>query len=214
MHDFEHFSVWVDELIRRGEGLQRDPKFPQWVESSQFDGWTAAVDHFLIELLGPESVYYLEFHRVSVRTGVVTLDQRASCMQVLLSLRDDLTKGRLVSFRALVTAEVFGDFLDMAQHLLDHAYKDPSASLIGAVLEVGMREFAVANGLKIRAREDLTGLNNRLAEKGIYTHLVQKSIAVWIDVRNHADHGQFGEYTIENVRSMHSGVREFLARYE
>jgi hypothetical protein len=120
----------------------------------------------------------------------------------------------LISFRKLVTAEVFSDFLDMAEHLLANGYKDPSASLIGAVLEIGLRDIASGNELKVGARDDLTALNNRLAEAAVYSRLVQKSINVWIAIRNYADHGQFEQYAAEDVKSMHTGVREFLGRFQ
>ena len=55
-------------------------------------------------------------------------------------------------------------------------------------------------------------LNQKLATKGVYTRLVQKRLAVWIDVRNAADHGKFSEYSKEDVEEMHSGVSSFLER--
>ena len=70
MHDIEHYSTWLDELIERANSLPRDATYRDWIDSARFDGWTAAVDQFLVELLGPESVYYLDFDRVSRRTGV------------------------------------------------------------------------------------------------------------------------------------------------
>jgi hypothetical protein len=214
MSESEHFSGWLDELIQRGKAIPADSQFPKsWRSIPEYDGWAAAVEQFLIELLGPESVYYLRFRDASVRAGVVMHQQLESSLQVLESLRQDLNKGRLLSFRALVTAEVFSDFLDMAEHLLEHGYKDPCASLIGAVLESGLRQIAIANNLSIRLREDLTSLNNRLAERSVYTRLVQKTVSVWIDIRNHADHGAFDQYTLQDVRAMLSGVRDFLGKY-
>ncbi len=131
----------------------------------------------------------------------------------LAALRDDMVKGRLSSLRGLVVAEVFSDFLDMAAHLLSNGYKDAAASVTGAVLERGLRDIAAENGLKVRSRDDLTSLCNRLAEKAVFNRLMQKNIGVWIAVRNHADHGEFEEYTLDDVRSMHAGVQAFLAQY-
>jgi hypothetical protein len=214
VREVAHFSLWLDELVQRGEALPPGT-FRDWTDGAHFSGWSAAVDQFLIELLGPESVYYLDFDGASPATSAdVPPAIKSACLQILYSLRDDLRKGRLVSLRALVTADMFSDFLEMAEHLLQNEYKDPGASLIGAVFEIGLREIAVANGLKVRTREDLTSLNNRLAEKNVYSRLAQKSVAVWIDIRNHADHGQFGEYTLENVKAMLTGVQDFLSRYQ
>jgi hypothetical protein len=113
-----------------------------------------------------------------------------------------------------VIADVFSDFLDMATELLEHGYKDPAASLVGAVLERGLRDIAKANGIEVRSRDDLTSLANRLAEKGAFNRLTQKTLNVWIAIRNHADHGEFDEYTLDDVRNMLAGVRTFLSQYE
>ena len=55
----------------------------------------------------------------------------------------------LVNFRSLVQAEVFADFLDMAEHLLGETYKDAAAVLLGAVLEDSLRKIAGAKGVDI-----------------------------------------------------------------
>jgi hypothetical protein len=38
-----------------------------------------------------------------------------------------------------------------AEHLLGNGYKDPAASLAGAVLEVGMRRLASKHGIALAA---------------------------------------------------------------
>ena len=117
----------------------------------------------------------------------------------------------LTDVRTLVSAEVFTDFLGMAKHLLERGYRDPAASLCGAVLEQGLRRIATKEGIKVRDRDDLGALNQKLAAKGVYTRLVQKRVTVWTDVRNAADHGEFSQYSKTDVEEMHTGVGSFLA---
>ena len=114
---------------------------------------------------------------------------------------------------ALIAADVFSDFMEMAEHLLDAGYKDPAASLIGAVLERGVRQVASEQGVKLKSRDDLSSLNAKCADAGVYKRLVQKKVQVWIGVRNHADHGEFDEYAESDVREMLNGVRDHLATY-
>ena len=99
----------------------------------------------------------------------------------------------------------------MVEHLLEHGYKDPAASLCGAVLEQGLRRIATNRGFRVRERDDLSALNRKLASKGVYKRLVQKRLGVWTDVRNAADHGRFTEYSKEDVAEMRQGVSTFLA---
>jgi hypothetical protein len=54
-------------------------------------------------------------------------------LAILEAAKEELGYGPLSKIESLVSAEIFTDFLDMAQHLLEAGYKDPSASLIGAV---------------------------------------------------------------------------------
>jgi hypothetical protein len=208
------YVAWLDELSEKGRAIQDATGYGiEALNVAQYRGWTVAVENFIVELLNPEHVYYLRFVEVTETNVMPHHLHRAAGLQVLKSLRDDLTNGRLVSLRHLVTAEVFSDFLDMAEHLIANGYKDAGASLVGAVLERGLRDLASANELTLRNRDDLTALANRLAEKDVYSRLVQKQLTVWISVRNSADHGKFNEYTLSDVQDMFRGVAGFLAQY-
>ena len=101
----------------------------------------------------------------------------------------------------------------MAEHLLNNGYKDPAASLVGAVLEDGLRRICTTNGIAVKAREDISSLNQKLAQKQVYNPLQQKQIQVWNDIRNNADHGHFDEYKADDVKSMLGGVNKFLSIY-
>ena len=96
---------------------------------------------------------------------------------------------------------------------MSQGYKDPSASLTGAVLEDGLRRICVLKGSKLSSKEDIGSLNKKLADANIYNRLTQKKIQVWNDVRNNADHGKFSEYTSADVKDMLKGTRDFLEQY-
>ncbi len=55
-------------------------------------------------------------------------------------------------------------------------------------------------------------MNADLAGAGVYNKLDQKSVTAWLDLRNKAAHGHYGEYTAEQVLSMLGAVQEFMTR--
>jgi HEPN domain-containing protein len=211
----ERLLARVDDLIAKADAVvatHKDPPpgvigFPT-LSTAAFTEWQSQSLTFLVNLLGVDHTYTQQFRDRVERghTGEVRAGQG-----ILRGLREDLDLGLLQDVKALVSADVFSDFLDMADHLLETGYYHPAASLAGAVLENGLRQIAEAHTVKISGGDDLSSLNNKLASKGVYNRLVQKRLQVWVGVRNHADHGEFDEYSEADVREMVRGVREFLA---
>jgi len=143
------------------------------------------------------------------KTG--TPGDRDAGVEVLKALRADVEAGYLRKLSDLVCAEVFGDFLDMAQHLLDQGYRHPSASLTGAVLEDGLRRIARNHDIVVTDKDNLNSLRDKCAQKKVYNDLVRRQITAWTALRDSADHGKFEDYTAQQVGSMIADVGAFLA---
>jgi hypothetical protein len=204
----------VDELIVLGDKVlgTRYSDFVnlnlvQFVDTKLFMQWHMSCTSFLSTI--PEKFGYSQ--RYAEHCKDFTYDSTKKGLGVLLSVKDDISSGWFQDVETLVSAEVFDDFLDMAEYLLDNGYKDPTASLIGAVLEDSLRRICKNGNIPMKSREDISSLNSKLAAKGVYNRLQQKQIQVWNDIRNNADHGKFEEYTEDNVRNMLEGVRNFLS---
>jgi uncharacterized protein YfeS len=131
----------------------------------------------------------------------------------LRAVREDVKDGYLIEVRTLISAEVFTDFLEMAEHLHENGYIHAAASLTGAVLENGMRNIASANNIVVRSADDLGALNQKLVQANIYNRLKQQQLQPLIRIRNHADHGEFEEYSADDVTRMIRDVGSFLADY-
>jgi len=112
----------------------------------------------------------------------------------------------------LIAAEVFSDFLEMAQHLVAKDHFHAAASLTGAVLEDLLRRLADANKIKYTKRDGLDSLNVALAKAGIYNMVDKRRIDVWRQVRNDADHGNWDKVRPDDVRDMLKHVTDFVAR--
>ena len=135
---------------------------------------------------------------------------------VAQSVEHDLNEGLLDDFRLLVQADLFVDFLEMSEHLLEEGYKDAAAVLAGSVLENTLRKVAEKNAISTVSESGkpltIEPLNIALAKGGAYSKLVQKQITSWAHVRNKAAHGEFDEYSAQEVRMMLLFVQSFAAQ--
>jgi len=144
----------------------------------------------------------------------------SSVIGVVQALLDDVRAGYLTSLVELVHADLFADFLEMAQHLLDTGYKDAAAVIAGSALESHLRALCLKSGIPAEStKTDGTivpkkadALNAELASGGVYSRLDQKNVTAWLDLRNKAAHGKYSEYNKDQVVLMIAAVRDFLGR--
>ena len=134
---------------------------------------------------------------------------------ILKGVKSDLESGMLANFKNLARAEVFADFLEMAEHLLGEGYKDAAAVLLGAVLEDSLRKIADSNGITVIGPKGkpmtLDPLNNAVCKHGVYGPLVMKQITSWANLRNDAAHGHFTKYDAVEVKHMLQFVQKFCS---
>ena len=140
---------------------------------------------------------------------------------IVESLATDITAGYLSSASELIHGEIFGDFLEMADYLLEEGYKDAAAVIAGSSLEAHLRQLCIkhniaiewnnANGIQPKKADSL---NSDLAKVDIITKLDQKNVTAWLDLRNKAAHGKYEEYQKEQVNLMIAGIRDFITRYQ
>ena len=55
-------------------------------------------------------------------------------------------------------------------------------------------------------------INADLAKDDVYGPTDQKQITAWLARRNHAAHGEWDKYTLEQINTMDQGVTDFLLR--
>ena len=123
----------------------------------------------------------------------------------------------LGSIKGLLQADLFADFLEIGEHLLEEGYKDAAAVTIGAVLEDGLRKLCSKHGIEtIKPNGSfmtIDPLNAELAKKNVYSKLVQKQVTSWAHIRNKAAHGEYEEYNKEQVQMMLLFVQGFAGQH-
>jgi hypothetical protein len=171
---------------------------------------------FLERVFGKEHPFYRDFDRQVKDISRYMTEQGRG---ILKGAKQEIDGGWLFTVKGLVSAEIFSDFLEMAEYLLQEGYKDPAAVMTGSVLEEHLRQLCNKEGIPVEVdkggklspkRADL--LNAELASAGTYNKLDQKAVISWLDLRNKAAHGKYDEYTKEQVEFMYQGVTNFISR--
>jgi hypothetical protein len=209
----------VDGLLALGKrALETEHEVAHYsfLSGTLFNEFRSASLSFLAASVSAVHVYFKEFD--------VKVDRATpSCVQngcgILRALRVEIDADWLYNVRALISVDIFGDYLDMAAHLLDEGFKDPAAVLVGGVLEGHLRSLAAnrqiateqtSAGRVVSRKAD--SLNADLYKATAYNSLDQKAVVAWLDLRNRAAHGHYSTYSAEQVSHMMDGVRAFLLR--
>lgn len=213
----------LDALIAMHDALKKRSKYEDCSdtpldETSRFI--TAGLDA-IHRIAGSNSQYAVQISEVVNKVSPYHLTDAIHHMGgALVALRQSVDSGYLIPVRELIHADLFSDFLEMAEHLLSEGYKDAAAVLVGSMLEEHLRKLCTKNGVSREfadSKSDLLAkkaetMNTELASSNIYSKLDQKNVTAWLDLRNKAAHGRYGEYTADQVELMLQAVRNFIAR--
>lgn len=188
----------------------------KWVSGESFKLFESSALSFILSTYGDKHPYFITFKESVVKP---TVDHIQAGKGILTSIKTEIERGWLTTLKGLITAEIFSDFLEMAEHLLSEKYPHPAAVMIGSVLEEHLRQLCNKNaiavtqikgGKPVPKKADL--LNAELTNGAVYNKLDQKNVIAWLDLRNKAAHGRYSEYSQEQVEIMLAGVTEFLSR--
>jgi len=122
--------------------------------------------------------------------------------------------------KAIVRADVFEDFIEMAEYLLSERYIGPASVVIGIVLEGHLKQLCVRHKIDTTFEKDgvslpkrAESLNSDLLSQKVYDKGDSKQVTAWLDIRNKGAHGEWDKITKEQVDLMIRGVRHFISRF-
>lgn len=215
----------INELITQGsavlatrhrQGGDGDFINPEYVNAGDMKGFRAASLSFIQSIYGQQHPHFTEFDK---NTNHTFSENAENGIAILQAIRSEISGGWMFTFKGLVAAELFADFLDMASHLLENGYKDSAAVMIGGVLEEHLRQLCLKHELAIDEEKDervvpkkADRLNADLAKAGAYTKLDQSQVTTWMKIRNDAAHGKYDGYNHQQVEQFRVGVIEFMTR--
>lgn len=214
----EKIAIRLDELLQMGEKLlsTRRSTPPNIIGDDRIDSqlghqWVTSVQNLFVRVFGENSEHYKNFSKLVGKN--LTYSPVFSAQGILKAAKDDFEKDQLFDVRQLIEAELFDEFLEQAEYLLEAGYFQPAAVLAGSVLEDGLRKLCQKRNIEISEKPKLDTLNANLAKEGVYSKLVQKRITALADLRNKAAHGQWGEFVKEDVEEMLPAIRRIMEEY-
>jgi hypothetical protein len=167
---------------------------------------------------GRDSAYSRQIKEILSRK-THDFDKLAMVVGVVESLNIDIQAGYLSSASELIHGEIFGDFLEMAEHLSIEGYKDAAAVIAGSALEAHLRQLCTKNSIPTEVSttkgvqpKKADSMNSDLGNASAVSKLDQKNVTAWLDLRNKAAHGKYGEYSKEQVALIITGIRDFITR--
>lgn len=193
------------------EGKQPYGGGPVWVESRPFWEWRAQALALLSSILPDDHTYVQQFASAVEMGNREKPDEGRiqAGLGILTAVREDIADGSLARLPALISGEIFSDFMEMAQHLHEEGYVHAAASIAGAVVEDALRR--TLRNRHQRATGNLESMNQVALDKGIYERVVFMQVKVWIAIRNHADHGNWDAVEQSAVAAMIRDIPTFLA---
>jgi hypothetical protein len=208
----------IDDVLKRYRALRGRSQYSDLSDLRDESTLTAIatlMSDTVYRLAPPGSQYVQSVEKLMRTYGTNNSYVLPHVAGTLDALRDAYEAGYIKRFAELVHAELFTDFQEMAEYLLNGGYKDPAAVIIGSVLEEHLRQLCTKNGIDVTVAgkaKKAEQLNNDLAGASVYTKLDQKSVTSWLDLRNKAAHGKYTEYAREQVELLLMSVQNFLSR--
>ncbi len=136
---------------------------------------------------------------------------------ILQAMRDDVAAGRLRSITEMLHADVFTDFLEQAEYLLNEGFKEAAAVLMRGVLEEHVRQLCDKNSISVRKPDGkpkkVDTMNAELVKANAYDKGDQKNVTAWYDLGTKAAHGKHEKYEQEQVAITVTAVRDFITRH-
>ena len=219
MKKLESLIARADELLALGDQVRATASGDgsnSSVDTRLFYNFRSAGLSFLLKVFGAAHPYYTEYNGKVKNSGMYSIDRGLGMLE---AVKVELKGGWLETTKGLVSAEIFSDFIEMSEHLLEEGYKDAAAVMIGSVLEQHLRELCDKHSIDTFIEKDgerkpfkADRLNAELAKAKIYSKLDQKNITAWLGLRNNAAHGKYNEYEKDQVDVMVRAVTDFMSR--
>ncbi len=216
------FIQQIEEILKNYEDYRNNENelVNSGIREERLNFLITRIKAIVTRITGNDSEYYKRIEEIFVKFAHLNDYTKLKPLKgVLDGLYQDLKAGYLKSFSELIHADIFSDYIEMAEYLLEEGYKDPAAVITGSTLEEHLRKLCTKNGIdteimvkgKLRPKK-ADSINSELAKKKVYSKLEQKSVTAWLDLRNNAAHGKYSEYNDNQVKQMIMGVRDFIVR--
>jgi hypothetical protein len=217
----QKYLARFDALIEEGDRVVRSlDARPHDASVAASLEWGTKCASLLTQILPRSHPRHADIQTYGVEYGCVTNPPRQ--LAQLRGIRDDFAHGFLDDLGEQIEAEIASDYMTQAERLLtegqsgqfDHV---PAAVLAGAVLEHSLRALCTRQSPAIPTAKatgqplTLDPLIIALKKANVFKQPQAAQLSAWAHIRNKAAHGEFDQFTREDVSLMVQGIRAFLA---
>ena len=150
----------IDYVLAKGQATidsagppETKPSYPgykhgyTWIDEGIAAGFRAAGLMLLKSLYPQGGPVLTDFDRHT--NDRRTLENYWKAQAVISAVREEVDRGWFYETRALIAADVFSDFMEMAKYLLNENYDTSAAVLVGCTLEGHLRTLASRHNVDI-----------------------------------------------------------------
>jgi hypothetical protein len=177
-------------------------------EASGWQQWATSTQHILRAVFGEASPHYENFSKAYARCAG-TESEVDALRGIFRSAKADYLGGYAFSMQAVISGEIYGDFVLLAKGALSAGVKDVAAVLACAALEDALKRFALMNGLDV-SEKVMQQVVNALKSKGLVGGAQKTLLDTMPKIRDYAMHANWGKITPQDVGSVLGFVEQFL----
>ncbi len=112
---------------------------------------------------------------------------------------------------------IYFDFNKAKKNIFEENGKDNGAMLLRIVLEKTIQKIAQKNGVGILKSdgkgEKISLLNDKLKGNDIFSKVEWEENKTYLAIGNHAAHGEYGEYSIDQVKNFYKHIQSLLNKF-
>jgi hypothetical protein len=213
----DYFIKQLSEVIDEAEAISKRYEDPyKTIGTAELVAVYSKAKSVVARISEVNSEFYKDIHKFATIDGTGHPNLKLNrIVGILKALKSDIEKDYLKTIHQIIQSEVFSEYIDMAEHLLDQGYKDAAAIIAGSTLEAHIKELARTNSIDLLVNDKpkkASTLNDELTKAGIYSSPSQKQVTAWLAIRNDAAHGNYNNYNPQEVKLMIQGIRQFTLK--
>lgn len=170
--------------------------------------WATSVQHILRASFGESSPHYKNF---SIAYGECRgWEEDVDALKgIFRAAKADYDGGYAFTVQAIISGEIYGDFLALAKNALGEGAKDVAAVLACAALEDALKRLALMKGLDVSGKV-MQEVVNALKSKGLVGGAQKSLLDTMPKIRDYAMHANWDRITPQDVGSVIGFVEQLV----
>ena len=214
---YKRYAERIKELVLEGQEISKLEKpssvgsFIQGADQIRVNAWNTNVRNIIETTFGKTSSQFYLLDK-ETNDGTKSLENDFDIYPIVGILQgavSDLENGFLTGQEFIIAGDIFNDVLEQAKYLNQNNHKDPAAVLARVVIEDALKRIARVENVNDSMKA--SQINDELKKIERYAQPHWRQIQAWLDMGNAAAHGNFDQYSQNDVQRMIEDIERFLA---